>query len=240
MVALLPQLSSLNGTSNSSSTSSNSGSTAIPSFALDTHDLVTLSQAAQDQGSTLGTEVGDVWTLDTDNGYKLSGSLYHSGLAPVLATNGGLAEGAAGSYVSGSGNGGIGDSLSLDLGVGGLGFGEDLSSAVEHAGMVSVSYIALFSTLFCIVGLVGMAGNVLVVYIVLTDKKMRKSVTNLLILNLAVADSLLMVFGVPEIVQFMLDRGWLLGLTACKINRSVLVAALYASVLTLVAVCIER
>nr|KAG5705919.1 hypothetical protein BaRGS_010809 [Batillaria attramentaria] len=106
--------------------------------------------------------------------------------------------------------------------------------------MVSVSYIALFSTLFCIVGLVGMTGNVLVVYIVLKDKKMRKSVTNLLILNLAVADSLLMVFGVPEIVQFMLDKGWQLGLEACKINRSVLVCALYASVLTLVAVCIER
>ena len=85
-----------------------------------------------------------------------------------------------------------------------------------------------------------MTGNALVVYIVLKDKKMRKSVTNLLILNLAVADSLLMVFGVPEIVQFMLDRGWLLGLVACKVNRSVLVASLYASVLTLVAVCIER
>ena len=122
--------------------------------------------------------------------------------------------------------------------------GDDAAAAAadlaEHAAMVSVSYIALFSTLFCLVGLVGMAGNVLVVYIVLKDKKMRKSVTNLLILNLAVADSLLMVFGVPEIVQFMLDRGWLLGMVACKVNRSVLVAALYASVLTLVAVCIER
>ncbi|KAK7115739.1 hypothetical protein V1264_001558 [Littorina saxatilis] len=116
----------------------------------------------------------------------------------------------------------------------------DVSELAEVGSMVSVSYIALFSTLFCIVGLVGMAGNVLVVYIVLNDKKMRKSVTNLLILNLAVADSLLMVFGVPEIVQFMLDRGWLLGGVACKVNRSVLVAALYASVLTLVSVCVER
>lgn len=112
----------------------------------------------------------------------------------------------------------------------------------EDAGvsMVSAGYIALFSTLFCVVGVVGLAGNILVIYIILNDKKMRKSVTNLLILNLAVADSLLMVFGVPEIVQFMLDKGWLLGLIACKINRSVLVCALYGSVLTLVAVCIER
>ncbi|XP_076443948.1 neuropeptide receptor 15-like [Babylonia areolata] len=165
--------------------------------------------------------------------------------------------------VGGGGSGGVGDSssngLGLGGGVGGIGvggggssnsnnlFSEDGSGAGVggaggggEGGMVSVSYIALFSTLFCLVGLVGLTGNVLVVYIVLKDRKMRKSVTNLLILNLAVADSLLMVLGVPEIVQFMLDRGWLLGLTACRVNRSVLVAALYASVLTLVAVCIER
>ncbi|KAL8583700.1 hypothetical protein ACOMHN_037423 [Nucella lapillus] len=125
---------------------------------------------------------------------------------------------------------------SLPHGSGGVGE----PGATAFGGMVSVSYIAMFSTLFCIVGLVGLTGNVLVVYIVLKDRKMRKSVTNLLILNLAVADSVLMVLGVPEIAQFMLDRGWLLGLAACRVNRSVLVAALYASVLTLVAVCIER
>ncbi|KAK3776128.1 hypothetical protein RRG08_046795 [Elysia crispata] len=69
---------------------------------------------------------------------------------------------------------------------------------------------------------------------------LRRSMTNMLILNLAVADSLIMLFGLPEIVLFMMNDGWRLGLVLCKVDRTVLVAALYCSVLTLVAVCIER
>ena len=83
-------------------------------------------------------------------------------------------------------------------------------------------------------------GNALVVFVVLTDRKMRQSVTNLLILNLAVADLVIMLLGVPEIVQFMLDKGWLLGPVACKVNRFLLVVCLYVSVLSLVSVCVER
>ena len=113
----------------------------------------------------------------------------------------------------------------------------DLST---HLPIVSLEYIALFTTLFFVVGVIGVAGNLMVIYIVLEDKKMRKSVTNLLILNLALADSLIMVFGIPEIVLFMLNQGWLLGEVMCKIQRTVLVGALYSSVLTLVTVCIER
>ena len=66
------------------------------------------------------------------------------------------------------------------------------------------------------------------------------SVTNLLIMNLALADFLIMLFGVPEIIQFIVNRGWLLGLALCKFQRYVLVVSLYCSILTLVAVCVER
>ena len=96
------------------------------------------------------------------------------------------------------------------------------------------------SAIFCVVGIVGIIGNVLVIYIVLSDKKMRTSVTNLFIMNLALADLLIMIFGVPEIVMFMINKGWILGEDACKIQRFILVVSLYASVLTLVSVCIER
>ncbi|XP_059155447.1 neuropeptide receptor 15-like [Physella acuta] len=105
---------------------------------------------------------------------------------------------------------------------------------------VTTAYIVVFSSLFFVVGSVGIAGNLMVVYIVLSDGKMRKSMTNMLILNLALADSLIMVFGLPEIVQFMMNNGWQLGQVACSTDRTVLVCALYSSVLTLVAVCIER
>ena len=115
----------------------------------------------------------------------------------------------------------------------------DANDANTGVGVNHASIVCL-SLLFCVIGVVGVVGNLLVIYVIVSDKKMRKSVTNLFIMNLALFDLLIMLFGVPEIVQFMLDRGWLLGLVPCKLHRYVLVFSLYASVLTLVAVCVER
>uniref|UniRef100_A0A8W8HM68 G-protein coupled receptors family 1 profile domain-containing protein n=1 Tax=Magallana gigas TaxID=29159 RepID=A0A8W8HM68_MAGGI len=53
-------------------------------------------------------------------------------------------------------------------------------------------------------------------------------------------DLLIMVFGIPETILFMLDQGWLFNRTACKVNRYVMVTSLYGSVLTLIALCVER
>ena len=97
-----------------------------------------------------------------------------------------------------------------------------------------------FSALFFIIGVVGILGNCIVVYIVFSDSNMRVSMTNMLIVNLAVADLLILVFGIPEIVMFMINEGWLLGDEWCRIQRSVLVVSLYASVMTLLALCVER
>lgn len=100
--------------------------------------------------------------------------------------------------------------------------------------------IVLCSCLFFLIGLIGICGNLLVIVSVLCSKKMRTSMTNLLITNLAVADLIIMVFGVPEIVQFMRNTGWTLNVITCKINRYVLVSALYGSILTLLALSVER
>ncbi|KAL8570768.1 hypothetical protein ACOMHN_006918 [Nucella lapillus] len=99
--------------------------------------------------------------------------------------------------------------------------------------------ISLLSLLFFVIVLVGIIGNALVIFVILTDRKMRQSVTNLLILNLAVADLVMMVLGVPEIVQFVLDRGWVIGIVFCRLDRFLLVVCLYVSVMSLVSVCIE-
>ncbi|XP_050403343.1 neuropeptide receptor 15 [Patella vulgata] len=97
-----------------------------------------------------------------------------------------------------------------------------------------------FSVLFLVIGIIGIIGNILVIYTVISDKKMRSSATNLLITNLAFADLIIMIFGIPEIVQFMINKGWVMDLLSCKINRFILVSSLYASVFTLVSICIER
>ena len=103
-----------------------------------------------------------------------------------------------------------------------------------------VEVVVLLSLLFIAIGLVGLLGNSLVVAVILLDRKMRQSVTNIFIMNLAIADFLIMFLGVPEIVQFMMNRGWLLGEEFCRINRFILVCALYVSILSLVCVCAER
>lgn len=109
-----------------------------------------------------------------------------------------------------------------------------------EAEAASMEAVVGISVLFCIIGFIGIVGNSLVITVVLIDRKMRQSVTNIFIMNLAISDLLIMLFGVPEILQFMLNRGWILGLVLCKFNRFVLVVSLYASILSLVSVCVER
>ena len=120
------------------------------------------------------------------------------------------------------------------------GFNNSMHTNTSGPPPVDLSAIIGISLLFCVIGIIGITGNVCVIFIILTDAKMRRSVTNLFIMNLAVSDLLIMLWGVPDIVQFMINRGWLLGEPLCKLERYVLVVSLYSSVITLVAVCVER
>lgn len=107
---------------------------------------------------------------------------------------------------------------------------------------VSVSHAASFilAAVYTTTGLLGLLGNVLVIFVILHEAKMRRSATNLLILNMAVADANIMLLGLPEIAQFVSGSGWVLGLGACKALRFHMVTCLYVSVLSLTAVCVER
>ena len=111
---------------------------------------------------------------------------------------------------------------------------------IHSVGATDDDTIIYLSVIFFFVGVVGISGNLLVVFAVVCNKKMRGSMTNLLITNLAVADLIIMVLGVPEIIQFMMNRGWTLDDVTCRVNRYILVTALYASVLTLLSLCVER
>ena len=100
--------------------------------------------------------------------------------------------------------------------------------------------IGILSVMFSVIGIIGITGNVLIVYIVLSEKKMRQSVTNLFIMNMAFSDLFIMIFGIPDIVMFMINKGWLLNEAMCKATRYVMVFSLYSSVMTAVGVCVER
>ncbi|KAK3601039.1 hypothetical protein CHS0354_029263 [Potamilus streckersoni] len=120
---------------------------------------------------------------------------------------------------------------------------DNTSTRVSNVVIVEAakSDIVIFlSMLFFIIGAVGIIGNSLVIFAVIFSRKMRGSMTNLLITNLAVADLAIMVLGIPEIVQFMMNKGWTFDSLTCRINRYILVTSLYGSVLTLISLCVER
>ncbi|XP_064474656.1 neuropeptide receptor 15-like [Ornithodoros turicata] len=114
------------------------------------------------------------------------------------------------------------------------------SPVVEEAVPASAVVIACLSVLFFTIGSIGVIGNAFVIWAVIASKNMRSSVTNMFLLNLAVSDLIIMLACVPDIVQFILNHGWQLGLPLCRILRFTEVFALYASVMTLVGVCVER
>ncbi|XP_013389357.1 neuropeptide receptor 15 [Lingula anatina] len=113
-------------------------------------------------------------------------------------------------------------------------------TAGPRDGPASKEIVVVLSFLWFFIVSVGVTGNFMVIYVVLSNYQMRSSATNLFITNLAIADLLIMLLGVPDIVMFMLNQGWLLDEVLCKLQRGLLVTSLTASILTLLAVCVER
>ncbi len=70
----------------------------------------------------------------------------------------------------------------------------------------------VFYALVCVVGL---CGNTLVIYVVLRYSKMQ-TVTNLYILNLALADECFLV-GIPFLIVTSAKGDWIFGMAMCKI-----------------------
>lgn len=73
---------------------------------------------------------------------------------------------------------------------------------------------AISMVLYAIVFVVGLVGNTLVIYVVVRFSKMQ-TVTNMYILNLAVADECFLI-GIPFLIYTMQTGAWTLGKWACK------------------------
>lgn len=93
--------------------------------------------------------------------------------------------------------------------------------------------------IFGLVSLIGFVGNALVVVVVSANQQMR-STTNLLILNLAIADLLFIVFCVPFTATDYALRRWPFGDIWCKMVQYLIVVTAYASVYTLVFMSLDR
>lgn len=105
---------------------------------------------------------------------------------------------------------------------------------------INVNHLLTFLFLFIV--LIGILGNLLVIISVEFDARMRRSLTNQLIVRVALCDFLILLFNIPDIIQFVSsnDGNWILNQLACKFIRTTLVLAQYASVLMMCALTIER
>ncbi|KAL9892608.1 allatostatin A receptor 2 [Glossina fuscipes fuscipes] len=92
---------------------------------------------------------------------------------------------------------------------------------------------------FGIIALTGFFGNTLVILVVLFNKKMH-STTNLLIVNLAVADLLFVVLCIPFTGTDYVMENWPFGDTWCRIVHYLIVVTALASIYTLVLMSVDR
>ncbi|KAM8920876.1 somatostatin receptor type 1 [Pelodytes ibericus] len=99
--------------------------------------------------------------------------------------------------------------------------------------------IAIFiSFVYSLVCVVGLCGNTMVIYVILRYAKM-KTATNIYILNLAIADELLMM-SVPFLVTSTLLRHWPFGSLLCRLVLSLDAMNMFTSVYCLAVLSLDR
>jgi tachykinin-like receptor len=97
----------------------------------------------------------------------------------------------------------------------------------------------LWSLLFAGMVLVATGGNLIVIWIVLANKRMR-TVTNYFLVNLSVADAMVSALNVTFNYIYMLNSHWPFGTLYCKISQFIAVLSICASVFTLMAISVDR
>ncbi|XP_052902512.1 allatostatin-A receptor [Anopheles moucheti] len=115
------------------------------------------------------------------------------------------------------------------------------NEALYHVNTSTIERIVsmMVPVFFGFIGLAGLLGNGLVVLVVAANQSMR-STTNLLIINLAAADLLFVVFCVPfTAVDYVLPE-WPFGEYWCKFVQYMIVVTAHASAYTLVLMSLDR
>lgn len=108
-----------------------------------------------------------------------------------------------------------------------------------HTFLIHIIFHVKVPIIFGLIAIVGFFGNALVVVVVIANSQMR-STTNLLIINLALADLLFIVFCVPFTASDYALPFWPYGDVWCKIVQYLVIVTAYASVYTLVLMSLDR
>ena len=92
---------------------------------------------------------------------------------------------------------------------------------------------------YCLITLIGIAGNVLVIYVIMSRNNMRTT-TNLLLLNLAMADIAFVLICPPFTAYQFAVQQWPFGDVLCKLMHYLINVTVYVTIYTLVLIAIIR
>jgi len=102
------------------------------------------------------------------------------------------------------------------------------------------STIIILHTLYVTVLFVGVFGNILTCAVISFRRCMRRSI-HLYTFNLAVADLLILIFYVPtQMIYTQHQLNWTMGVSICKVVNVILPVALVTTILTLLAITLDR
>ena len=102
-----------------------------------------------------------------------------------------------------------------------------------------ILYTIVVPILFGFVTLLGTFGNLLVIYVIFSRQKMR-TVTNLLLLNLAFADLTFLLICPPFTALSFATMRWPFGNVVCKLMHYLLNVTVYVTIYTLVLISVIR
>ncbi|KAL1506200.1 hypothetical protein ABEB36_005602 [Hypothenemus hampei] len=124
----------------------------------------------------------------------------------------------------------------------GTAFNASYNSTIEYGNPVFPTYIRTTSMVFCIIIMcLGVIGNVMVPIVIFKTKDMRNS-TNIFLVNLSIADLMVLLVCTPTVLVEVNSRPetWVLGKEMCKAVPFVELTVAHASVLTILAISFER
>ncbi|XP_060528388.1 QRFP-like peptide receptor isoform X1 [Cylas formicarius] len=129
-------------------------------------------------------------------------------------------------------------------GVGNLAYNSsfNISGNVSFSIPIFPNYIRTTSMVFCIIIMcLGVIGNVMVPIVIFKTKDMRNS-TNIFLVNLSVADLMVLLVCTPTVLVEVNSKPetWVLGREMCKAVPFVELTVAHASVLTILAISFER
>ncbi|KAI3379904.1 hypothetical protein SNEBB_006176 [Seison nebaliae] len=109
-------------------------------------------------------------------------------------------------------------------------------SSSDQTGMLQIGVMAI---IYSVVFIFGCLGNSAVCYIMATRQKMRTA-RNLILLNLAISDQLVILFGIPITFYYIINEHWKLGDVLCRLSTFPQIVSIIVTALTITFISIDR